>query len=292
VTKLSALDDVHLLCPAALVVGLNAVRDALPTHAVVIMTGTTRIKKALRAYHIAKTFTCIVLMCCLQTRSAFGQHRSITHQQQYWIGYISDTKVFKEYSLWNDFHYVPGSFLLARTGLSRSFKKYTMTGGYAFVWLPNENGKSLPRHEQRPWGQLQMTSSINARTRFTSRMRYEARFREKIANGQLLHGEHIFNHRLRMLVTCRRDVSILYTGEKIFVAASEEILLNAGHEAASLLDQNRLGVSIGVDRRNTQYQLGFMNRFVKTSQNRFLSNETVFFWVTQRLDFRNSVKGS
>lgn len=248
----------------------------------------------------AISFKCTALiMFLLIPVTLYAQDRSTQTNNQYWLGYMTSTRISDKYSVWNDFHLVPEGFAVVRTGLTRNFPKASITGGYAFLWLPPGSGNtSLTRLEHRPWGQVQFTLPVSGRISVIQRVRYDARFREKVAHGEVVDGYN-FNHRVRFLVTVKRVLNDDPSKTvKPYVSLSNEVLLNFGKEVSyNTFDQNRLSLAVGMQTPKTQYQLGFMNRFVQTGPARYTLNHTVVLWVTQKFDLqkklaRNETRGS
>ena len=222
-----------------------------------------------------------------------AQSKTVHTGNQYWIGYMTSSKIAEKYSVWNDFHLVPEGFCVVRTGLTRHFANTAITGGYAFLWLPPGSGKTaLTRLEHRPWGQIQFNLPVNDKFSLTQRIRYDARFRERVVDGEVVDG-YSFNHRVRFLISAKR---ILTTDAertvKPYVSVSNEILLNFGKEISfNTFDQNRLSVAVGLQTPATQYQLGFMNRFVQNAPDRYTLNHTIVLWITQKFDFTKLSRG-
>ena len=229
----------------------------------------------------------VVPLIFLLTSLLYGQEKTTIEKKQVWLAYISSTKISEHYSIWNDVHYVPDGFGIIRTGLTRHFSNYSITGGYAFAWLsPGGDTKTLNRHEHRPWAQTQFSIPVNTKTSFISRIRYEARFREKIVNGEIDNG-YMFTNRARFLVSLRRTIGKSERRSAVpYVTVSNEILLNFGENANNTFDQNRIALSFGIQRKNTQYQLGFMNRYVQAGEGKYILNHTLTLWVTQKFDLR------
>lgn len=211
-----------------------------------------------------------------------------------WVGYMTSGKLSEKYSLWNDFHYVPDGFFVARTGLTRFFhENLNLTAGYAYLNVPTQSdGVSLNRNEHRPWMQMVANHKVSNKLQMINRIRYDMRFRQDFANGELLDG-FTFNHRLRMLISMRFPLM----GKEIiggtpFVNISNEILVNFGENVANnYLDQNRLWLTFGIRLDNVSFQVGYMNRFVQLPQNsNFVRNHTLIMWVTHNFDFRKKNK--
>jgi hypothetical protein len=230
----------------------------------------------------------VILFLLTLSGAAQSPARDVHHNTQYWLGYMTSTMISDRYSWWNDFHLVPEGFAVVRTGLTRHLDKTSVTGGYAYLWLPAGADKTaLTRHEHRPWAQLQFNLPVSGPYSFVHRIRYDARFRENVAHGEIRDG-YAFNHRVRFLVSVRRTLG-KPEGRKMspYVALADEVLLNFGKEiTTNTFDQNRISLSFGVQGKKTQYQLGIMNRFVQAGPARYTSNHTLVLWITQRFDVK------
>lgn len=223
-----------------------------------------------------------------------AQEKEISNNEQFWIGYMTSGKLSEKYSLWNDFHFVPDGFFVARTGLTRFFhKNLNLTAGYAYLNVPTFSETiKLNRNEHRPWMQMVANHKISDKLRMINRIRYDMRFRQDFANGELL-DSFTFNHRLRMLISMRFPL----VGKKIiggtpFINISNEILVNFGKNVTNnYLDQNRLWLTLGLQLDGVSFQAGYMNRFVQLPQNdRFVRNHTLVVWITHHFDFRKKKK--
>ncbi len=235
----------------------------------------------------------VILLLFLLPVLLHAQTKSVQSNNQYWLGYMTSTKISDKYSVWNDFHLVPEGFGVVRTGLTRHFENTSVTGGYAFLWLtPGSGNRSLSRIEHRPWGQIQFNVPVSGKYSLTQRIRYDARFREKVDNGEVVDGFG-FNHRVRFLVSVKRVLTNDETKTiKPYVSISNEVLLNFGQEVTyNTFDQNRISVAVGLQTPKTQYQLGFMNRFVQNGPSRYTANHTLVLWVTQKFDLTKSSAG-
>jgi hypothetical protein len=196
---------------------------------------------------------------------------------------MTSVQISKNYSLWNDFHFVPDGFGVVRTGLTRHLNKGSFTGGLARLWLPApEVGAGLLRTEWRPWAQLQFVLPIDSRFSLTQRIRYDARFRQMISRGLLQEDSFVFNHRVRWLVSFRRNLGDAIRGWQPFASLNNEVLLNFGMNITyNTFDQNRVSLMAGAQHKNLQVQLGYMSRFVQTGERQFAHNHTLVVWITQ-----------
>lgn len=185
-----------------------------------------------------------------------------------WFGYITDTKIDDNWSVWNDAHWVPDAFGIVRTGLSYKFNNTNIktTLGYAFLLqYPAAEGKPF-RPEHRPWGQTVLTHR-NEKWTYLHRLRYEARYR-KIVVTENLQNEFNFNYRLRYLFQSRYFLPDTRTNEnKWFLMVSDEMLINIGQEIKNnfRLDQNRVSLGGGFQMKNVTFQLAYMNQLIESS---------------------------
>lgn len=221
----------------------------------------------------------------------WGLTQAITNQeQQIWLGYITQSKISNTHSIWNDFHWVPGSFALGRTGFTFHLAdslKTTITAGYAFAMsYPPENQNTF-RPEHRPWGQITL-SHKNTRFSYFHRFRYEARLRGLIIDDHL-QNEFNFNHRLRYLFQTR-----FYPNSKLnkkwFLMFSDEILCNAGNDVKNhfRLDQNRISLGTGLHYKKSTFQIAYMNQMIESNvSNTFKMNHNLQFLIFQNFDWRN-----
>ncbi|MGF1636994.1 MAG: DUF2490 domain-containing protein [Cyclobacteriaceae bacterium] len=226
--------------------------------------------------------------------TAAAQQKEVTEQFQSWVGYMTSTRITEKFSWWNDFHYVPGGFFVARTGLTYHFpQRVNITGGYGFLELPTGSiGKELKRREHRPWGQLVVSNPISDNWSNTMRIRYDARFRKNIENGEIVDG-YTFNHRLRMMASFRKQFPQLKPKDDWmpFLSLADEILINFGKNIVyNHLDQNRVTVTLGMQHKSLTMQVGYMNRFVQlASGNQFIMNHTAVLWMTHSFDRRRVI---
>ncbi|NBP69131.1 MAG: DUF2490 domain-containing protein [Cytophagia bacterium] len=218
-----------------------------------------------------------------------AQEKTVTKNNQLWLGYISSTTINKHYSLWNDVHLVPEGFFVARTGINRQVKNVGITAGYAFLRLPvSANKTQLQRNEHRPWVQLLINHPVSTSVSFVSRVRFDARFKQDVAAEELL-STYGYVNRIRFLKGFRINVTSLKTEKSVpYFSLADEVLLNFGKAVTNnTFDQNRIQLSLGVQRKTTQYQLGYMNRFVQTGNERYTLNHTITFWVIQKFSLGN-----
>lgn len=207
---------------------------------------------------------------------------------------MTSTQLNKKYSLWNDAHFVPDGFFLIRTGITRHLKPVNITAGYAYGRLPVSAGNgSLNRAEHRPWAQAQASFPLGRHVVVIPRFRYDARFRQNIANGEPVNS-YSFLNRVRFMTTLRKFITANETTiGRPFVGISNELLLNFGANVTfNRFDQNRISLTAGTKYKNIQVQVGYMNRYVKTGPDRFTQNHTLVLWVTHNLNVKRTATKS
>jgi hypothetical protein len=204
---------------------------------------------------------------------------------QAWLGYITSYRLSDKYSLWNDWHYVPTSFFLSRHGLTRHLsQQVSMSGGYAWGYLttPGSGSDRLDRFEHRPWAQLLMNLPLGTKYTFSHRLRYDARFRQNITNGETDSG-FAFNHRVRYMMAFRRPLTaVRLFNNTPFAVVGNEVLINfAPQITGNQLDQVRTWVMLGYQVNSMTIQTGYMYRYVPaTAPATFYHYHTATLWVT------------
>jgi hypothetical protein len=226
----------------------------------------------------------LFLMVALQPLAVYPQTKVVDDRNQAWLGYITSTTFSKKYSWWNDFHYVPDGFFVARTGLTRHTEFVNITAGYAYLLIPVSSiNTDLKRTEHRPWSQLAFSFPISGSVSFIQRIRYDARFKQDVMNDDL-QSDYSFTNRVRFLAGLKKTFNT--TTEKRFrpfIAISNEVLLNFGKQVVNnTFDQNRIQFSVGIQSNTIQYQVGYMNRFVQTGAAQYTRNHTVLIWVVHK----------
>lgn len=232
-------------------------------------------------------FYCCVLLLATPIDS-FAQPKNVKSVNQFWFGYMSSTRLNTRYSWWNDFHYAPQGFFVARTGITRDIKSVNVTAGYAFLLLPTYPGNSqLQRKEQRPWAEIFFTLPVNKSIQFIQRYRYEARFKENIKDSMVTDG-YTFTNRVRLFLGLRKNFTLTENAKITpFILIADELLINFGDQITyNTFDQNRVLLSLGIQKGNTQYQVSYMNRFVQTGVSEFTENHMLCFWVTQKFSLQ------
>lgn len=225
---------------------------------------------------------------------ALGQNIT-SRDNRVWIGYMTQSRISKRFSIWADAHWVSHGFGIIRPGISYHFNnKYNVvtTLGYAHVWIYPAAGNHTIRPEHRLWGQTTASYKLND-FNFSHRLRYDARFRRTIIADQL-QNEYNFNYRLRYLFQTKYNLTRQPTAkQKFYGVVSDEVLYNFGKEIknGNRLDQNRFLLGAGVSVKNMAFQLGYLNQLVKApTTNTFAMNHHVQLFVYQNFDFRKKKK--
>ncbi|WP_180336283.1 DUF2490 domain-containing protein [Pontibacter ramchanderi] len=232
------------------------------------------------AYYLA------ISVLLLAPLTMVAQQKEVQHEEQFWVGYMSSVRVSERFSIWNDLHYIPGGFGVARTGLTAHFPhRIDLTAGYAHAWLPV--GGELRRREHRPWAQVVIPTPLGGNFTLQHRLRWDLRFRQQVEAGEVTDG-YTFLHRARIQTVLRRNFPTLsFKGILPSLALSNELLMNLGDEAPAPFDQNRISLMAAARYRSLMLQTGYMNRYVQAATpGRFTSNHTLVIWLFHTLDWR------
>ncbi len=200
----------------------------------------------------------LLLLMALSAGAASAQ--TATHEGEAWAAYISSIRLNKRFALWNDFHYVTGTFFVSRHGLTYSLTPKTdITGGYAWVITSANGGDELLRPEHRPWGQIVTRGALTPKIGYQARFRYDARFRKRVSAGEVI-DEWGFNHRLRLMGRLRFQLREYPSGWRLHADVMDEFLFNAGRQIREGMDQNRLYLLLGLSRKNLTILGGYCMR--------------------------------
>lgn len=239
---------------------------------------------------VLTTICFLFLITIIAGKLSAQSARNVEHRYQTWLGYMTSTAFSEKWSWWNDIHWVfNNGFFIYRTGLTYNFPKTAITAGYAYARLPlSADTKGLPRKEHRPWAQIIFTLPLNNNFSLTERVRYDARFRQDVAGGQL-QNSYTFTNRVRFQINIRKSIPqwTFYSNEP-FVAIADEVLVNFGKNVVyNTFDQNRISLMVGIKRKNIQYMIGYMNRFVQSANGHdYTQNNTLLLWVVQKFSLR------
>jgi hypothetical protein len=221
------------------------------------------------------------------TSVLFAQEKINSTSTQIWGGYINSLRLNDKYSLWNDIHYVPESFIIVRHGISAHLTdQIIVTAGYAWLEtaVPALNNQ-LKRFEHRPWGQLMLNLPVGEKYSIHHRVRYDYRIRQSLELGIPTNSFTPY-HRVRFMTSIRRPIKGNKLGNKIpFVNIGNELLVNFGDAIVfNHFDQNRFWVMAGMQLNSVTFQLGYMHRFVQgRAGNEFNTYHTPVLWITHTL---------
>ena len=221
-----------------------------------------------------------------------AQEKQVDTDSQVWTAAFGNIRFSDANSLFVDLHYVGHSFAVTRAGIVYHLSNdIAATAGFARLWLtvPGSGHDRLERHEHRPWAQVFVRSPLPGNFSMTHRLRYDLRFRERVANGEVRQGYN-FNHRLRLQETVQLNLPWLKLGKVTpYVVLADEVLLNFGEEVVyNTFDQNRLSLMVGGQLRSIRLQTGYMNRFVQSAAapGRYSNIHTLVIWLFYNLDIR------
>jgi len=212
--------------------------------------------------------------------------QSVSNEGEAWAGYISSIRLGERFSLWNDFHFVTSSFFATRHGVTYSLSdKIDLTAGYAWVVTSTSFSNQLIRPEHRPWGQAVLRTPLSARVNYQGRVRYDARFRKQVANGQVL-DSRVLVHRIRLMNGFRFRLKELSNNRVLHLNLMDEILFNAGKNSTGILDQNRFYLLVGMTKGGVTVQGGYHWRAIPGAAGHFTFKHGVTVWCIHNMDFR------
>lgn len=239
-------------------------------------------------------FLCFISI--LSSRIALAQE-DFVYENQVWLGYLTNTRISERISIWNDSHFVPQSFLIIRTGGTVHFtmgKKIrgTSTLGMAKLWLYSRSDQVPTRNEFRPWGQTTASFDVKKFT-FTTRFRYDARFKQDIESNKLLNS-YTFNWRLRYFLMIKYPISENKPKQtQWYVYSFDELLYDVGKNITDgfRLNQNRFTVGLGYKHRTMAFQLGYLNMIKNppVAGNKVLAH-TAMLMIFHNIDLRIKTK--
>lgn len=246
--------------------------------------------KSKRKNNTMKKIYYVFLGVLFSIHSVFAQEKMNQNETQAWIGYMTSGKINDHFSLWNDVHYASENFVLFRHGITYKLgKNVSATGGYAWGYLSGAGSKQLRINEQRPWGQIVFNMPMGSDWKFQQRIRYDARFKEKVLNGEIQEGHYGFNHRLRYMVNVRKTIDGKpFDENSTFLSLNNEVLVNFGKEiTGNNLDQFRASLFIGKNFKNATVQLGYMYRYVpQKTPNTYKNYHGITLWINQNYKFK------
>jgi hypothetical protein len=239
-----------------------------------------------------KFFRFFLFSFLITTNLVFAQD-DVIFENQVWAGLIVPVKINSKWTVINDVHFIPESFLILRTGLTRNFKttqkiNVSTSLGYSHLWLYPQSNSGPTRNERRPWGQTVLRQNI-LKAELTHRFRFDARFKQKVVNQELL-DEFQFNWRFRYSINLKHPFSVENEKfKKWYWYVSNEILYDFGKNIKNnhRLNQNRISAGIGYQKKDLSVQLGYLNMLKKDPQKSTLTDaHTAMLLVTKGFTFK------
>lgn len=214
------------------------------------------------------------------------------HTGTVWLGLMTDWALSERWGLWFDTHDNARAFFVLRGGVTHRFRvgadhkpAPSVTLGYAHLWTDPGSGRR-ERHEHRPWGQVVFPYAIAKHWRFSQRLRYDLRLRQRVEDGAVTDGFSAI-HRTRYQTVLSYDVGTIPFGT-LFLQLANEVLIHLGQGAPpNQLDQDRISALLGLRMANVTLRLGYMDRYLPKSGSRAALHEhSVVLWWNQRFPFR------
>jgi hypothetical protein len=197
----------------------------------------------------------------------FAQQKPTVHRKETWSAIFLHINLNKNYSLWNDFHFVPSSFFIARHGITRQInEKVTITGGYAWLLTATHFTDRLVRFEHRPWGQIEMIKPLSENIIYRFRLRYDFRIRKRIGEKEVM-DDFIHYSRIRFMNGIRFPLIKMRNEKFLNINLINETLFNFGKEiTGNNLDQNRIWILLGYNFGKYTLMPGYEQRFLPGHQ--------------------------
>lgn len=220
-----------------------------------------------------------------------------------WFNYFGTFKLNNKYSLHSEAQlrrvnliYKPQQILL-RTGINyQPTSKWQLRLGYAFIEtyaygnIPiNSQGKKFTEH--RIFQTVTLTDKIN-KVELTHRFMLEQRFIGRYSSSLLIkEDEYPLLHRARYLFRLQIPLINLTSGQQVYAAAYNEILVGFGKNVnENIFDQNRIGILLGCKLNNSlKVETGYINQTLQlgrevTNKNVFQSNNGIIVNLNINLD--------
>lgn len=228
----------------------------------------------------------------------FGLHAAAQpsrHNGEFWAAYIGTVRVAERWSFWQDYHLVPNAFGAVRFGVAfRPKPNLQVVAGHAWLWTATSFNERLVRGELRPWAQILHQFTLGERWNGQFRIRYDARFRERVSGGEVIDGDYVFNHRLRSMASMRWRFAQRTNGDPFHLTVMDEVLYNTGANVTNGIDQNRVFVLPGYTHGPYTVMAGYHLRMIRNAPSagpamlRF--NHGFTFWFLHTLDIRHRFK--
>lgn len=218
-----------------------------------------------------------------------------SHTSELWTAYIGTVRVAERWSIWQDYHLVPNAFGAVRLGMAfRPRPNLQLVAGHAWLWTATPFDDRLVRGELRPWAQVLQQYALGERWNGQFRLRYDARFRERIANAEVRDGDYVFNHRLRLMASMRWRFAQCSNGDPFHITAMYELLYNTGANVPDGIDQDRVFVLPGYTHGPYTVMAGYHLRMIRSSTatgpTTLRYNHGFTIWFLHTLDLRHRFK--
>lgn len=215
----------------------------------------------------------LFLFYCLLSVHFLQAQKTITDDQQTWLGVFSQLRFSQRWGAWTEaqFRLRDQFFGEASTGIVRLGATYylgndvRLTAGYAYVHHFPSGAVHIGQPEHRPWQQVQWFQ----RGRYAQLMqwvRLEERFRRKLLDASTLDEGYNFNYRARYNLALFLPLTPRGFGPGgLQFLLNNEVMLNFGDQITfNTFDQNRFFAAL-VYQVNPRAQLhaGYMNVFVQ-----------------------------
>ena len=182
-----------------------------------------------------------ILVLVLSIFTVIPSHTQSALSGEVWGGYIQSYYLGKNWSLWNDFHYVPNSFVVGRHGLTYQIPRgMAISGGYAWLLTASPAEEGLTRRESRLWMQAEQFHELNTRWTLRWRFRYDARYRQNLESGIPIDTRSL-THRPRFLLGFRYHICELSASATLtFNLLNEFIVQHNSTVPLHWVDQHRI----------------------------------------------------
>jgi hypothetical protein len=214
-----------------------------------------------------------------------AQNREVQTNFEIWYGVMTNTKFSKNWSVWNDAHFVNNLFFIYRTGLTYHTpnNRFVITGGYGWLRLgaPFSDG-NLIRTEHRPWYQVVYRVPSKSAFSVSFRYRYDARFRQDFnRESQEMLNTFTFNSRHRFNMGLRYNWgNVISPNANLITSFLNESLLMTGEGIDGINFEHRTHFLLGHNVKGNTYSLGYVVRFLPQNENLLRINHGLVFWMT------------
>jgi len=234
------------------------------------------------------------------TVTALAAQKTVTNEEQIWLGFFNQTRVTNKWGFWLDAHLrLKDDFVgelsqfIIRAGPTYYLADdIRLTAAYAYIHhFPAEGHKDIAQPEHRPWQQVQWFMR-GQKARLMQWVRLEERFRRKILSDSELADGYNFNWRIRynfaffIPITKKR-----FEPGGLQFLLNDELMINFGENITyNVFDQNRLFAGL-VYQVNSHAQLhaGYMNLYQQlASGDSFRNQHTIRVFYFHNFDLRKS----